>query len=279
VRDKFAPRGPLLLALACVAVAAAVLLWRPGRERRATADRLNAERASGEQPSWNRVVAGLQQLAEEYPEALEFPERTQERLPQLAEFSAKLSAQARQLRASPADAQIEQRIDALRPRLLTVEYELGRECRAAADLIVARKSLPRTPRHTPDLEHGKRVFAQACAACHGADGAGDSPIAAGLDPPPPNILHPQYNWTPYEMFNRLTWGGIETAMPAFDEGLSPEERWDVVFWLFAERWPPCAKELPPLAADELALLGDFELGNRFGYGAASCLRRHFLPPR
>jgi mono/diheme cytochrome c family protein len=256
------------LALASIGVAAAVLLWRARREGE-----------SPEQQGWSRVVAGLQQVAEEYPEALEFPERTQERLPQLAEFVEKLSAQAGALGASPADAQIKARIDAIAPRVLGIEYELGLEFRAAAEMIVARKDLVRTPRHTPDLEHGKRVFAQACAACHGADGAGASPIAAGMDPPPPNILHPQYNWTPYEMFNRVAYGGIETAMPAFDEGLSAEERWDVVFWLFAERWPPCTKELPPLHADELALLGDFELGNRFAYGAASCLRRRFLPPR
>ena len=80
------------------------------------------------------------------------------------------------------------------------------------------------------------------------------------------------------MFNRITYGGIETAMPSFEAGLSVQERWDVVFWLFAERWPPCTKPLPPLRADQLAVLGDYELGNQYGYGAASCLRRDFLPP-
>ena len=81
------------------------------------------------------------------------------------------------------------------------------------------------------------------------------------------------------MFNRVTFGGYETAMPSFEEGLAAGERWDLVFWLFAERWPPCVRALPPLRADELALLGDFELGNQFGYGAAACLRRSFLPPK
>ncbi len=254
----------MLPAAAFLGVAAAVLVARqkPGHE-------------SPDQQRWSRVVAGLQQLAEEYPEALEFPERTEERLPQLAEFLEQLSAQSA---SSPADAPIKARIDALRQRVLGVDYELGGECRAAADMIVARKALPRTPLRAPDLENGKRVFAQSCAACHGHRGEGEATIAS-FDPPPPNILHPQYNWTPFEMFNRVTWGGIETAMPAFDEGLSAEERWDVVFWLFAERWPPCPHEVLPLPADELALLGDFELGNRFGYGAAACLRRHFIPPR
>jgi mono/diheme cytochrome c family protein len=140
-------------------------------------------------------------------------------------------------------------------------------------------NLRRTPRTKPDLANGKRVFAEACAACHGPDGTGPPrAVAQRFDPPPPDILHPDFNWSPYEMFNRITYGGIETAMPSFEEGLTVPERWDVVFWLFAERWPPCTKPLPPLRADQLALLGDFELGNQFGYGAASCLRRDFLPP-
>jgi mono/diheme cytochrome c family protein len=140
-------------------------------------------------------------------------------------------------------------------------------------------NLRRAPRTKPDLENGKRVFVQACVACHGPDGTGPAPsVAKTFDPPPPDILHPDVNWSPYEMFNRITYGGIETAMPSFEQGLSAPERWDVIFWLFAERWPPCTKPLPPVRADQLAVLGDFELGNQFGYGAASCLRRDFLPP-
>jgi hypothetical protein len=80
------------------------------------------------------------------------------------------------------------------------------------------------------------------------------------------------------MFNRVTYGGAQTAMPAFEDGLTEMQRWDIVFYLSAERWPPCEKSLPPIRSDELALSGDFELGNKFGYGAAACLRRDFLGP-
>ncbi len=129
-------------------------------------------------------------------------------------------------------------------------------------------------------QSGKQLFAQACAPCHGADGRGDAVgIDASMQPPPPNILEPPHNWSPYEMFNRATYGGVETAMPSFELGLTESQRWDIVFYLFAERWPPCGKPLPPIGADELAMMGDFELGNRYGYGAAACLRRDFLPPR
>src|SRR5439155_1472457 len=89
----------------------------------------------------------------------------------------------------------------------------------------------------------------------GADGRGDAVgIDATMQPPPPNILEPPHNWSPYEMFNRATYGGVETAMPSFEQGLTESQRWDIVFYLFAERWPPCEKPLPPIGADELALM-------------------------
>ncbi len=33
-----------------------------------------------------------------------------------------------------------------------------------------------------DIEKGKAIFAQRCASCHGNEGKGDGPVAAGLPP-------------------------------------------------------------------------------------------------
>lgn len=228
-----------------------------------------------DEAAWSRVVAALQQVAEEYTDSLELEDAkaARRRQDQLARFLEQTAAQL-----PSADAEIRQRLDGIRARVLGTDYVLGGACRAVVDRILERTHLPRVPLRKPDLANGQRVFAQSCAPCHGSDGTGRSPLAAGMDPPPPDILHPQYNWSPYEMFNRVTYGGVETAMPSFEEGLTPAERWDVVFHLFAERWPPCTRPLPPVGADELAGWGDFELGNKFGYGAAACLRRDFLAP-
>lgn len=225
---------------------------------------------------WPRLVAALQLVAEEYFEALELesPEAAHQRHMQLSQLVGEMA------REVPGDAALAAQLSALEQRLLGVDYRIGTDLRAVAQKVIEQRAVPRTPRATPDLARGRRVFAQACAACHGSDATGrSSPLAATMDPPPPDILHPQVNWSPYEMWNRVTFGGHETAMPAFDAGLSDSARWDVVFWLFAERWPSCTRALPPLSAGELAVLGDFELGNKFGYGAAACLRRAFLPPR
>lgn len=233
-----------------------------------------------EDARWGRVVAALQLVAEEHTEALELedPAAVQRRLAQLDRLLERTAALARDSAAEAA------RIEGLRARVLGRDFTFASDTRALVAAIVARTNLPRAPRALPERERGRALYAQACAACHAADGSGRSPIAETMDPPPANVLHPQVNWSPYEMYNRITWGGAETAMPAFDEGLSAAERWDIVFFLFAERWPACAEPQrvrlagARLDTDDLALAGDFELGNRFFYGAAACLRRDYRLP-
>ena len=95
-----------------------------------------------------------------------------ERLPAAPEQAA-LVARARQLLA---------RIDARAP---------GAEVSAAAaalrgDVIRAWK-LSVAPRQAPDLARAGALFQANCAACHGAQGRGDGPLAKGLDPQPSNF--------------------------------------------------------------------------------------------
>ena len=231
-----------------------------------------ASAPAGRDASWNRVVAALQLVGEEAVEAFELPEPDRTRRQQeLAKRLAQVAPQA------PA-ADIREGIASIRRRLLARDYEVGTACRALVRTILQRFQFRRSPQTRPGLARGRKLYLQACAACHGPSATGDSAIGAAQDPRAGDILHPKQNWAPYDMYNRVTYGGADTAMPSFEDGLSESQRWDIVFYLFAERWPPCDKPLPPLRADELALLGDYELGNRFGYGAAACLRRDFLPP-
>lgn len=274
-----------ILAPAALAVLAAAVMFGNARRGRPIAGELAekppTQRLPDEQQAgWSRVVAALQQVAEEHPEALEL-EQTELIPPRLQQLGALLDETAllvARLGGSSAP-EIGERLASIRRRVVGADYTLSDDCRALAARIFESKPLLRSPVHKPDLARGKRVFAESCAACHGKTGSGGSALAATMNPPPADVLHPQYNWTPYDMFNRVTYGGVETAMPSFEQGLSAAERWDVVFYLFAERWPACKQPLPPLGADELALLGDFELSNRFPYGAAACLRREYLAPR
>ena len=133
------------------------------------------------------------------------------------------------------------------------------------------------PRARPDLARGASLYQVACAPCHGPPRGPPPPAAAHLVPQPPRPTDsPQ---TPYELFNRTTYGGAGTPMPSFAETLSDADRWDIAFYLFADRWPACAESgsarWQPLPAAALAHMSDADIWRADGWGAAACLRRNF----
>lgn len=69
------------------------------------------------------------------------------------------------------------------------------------------------------LERGRVLFAENCAACHGAKGQGDGPAAKGLLPPPRDFTRPDRwkNGTSLTaVFQTLTEGLKGSAMSSFD---------------------------------------------------------------
>ena len=86
--------------------------------------------------------------------------------------------------------------------------------------------LPPTP---AVIEQGRRVFAAHCAACHGPTGRGDGPASAGMLPPPADLtgVHTRQH-TDGDLFWWITHGIDGTAMPAFGDVLTEEERWAVI---------------------------------------------------
>lgn len=82
------------------------------------------------------------------------------------------------------------------------------------------------------LAEGRKLYAANCAACHGADGRGDGPMAKSLDPAPrdlafsasrPPLGDDFFYWTIAE-------GGAQfgSAMPAFKDTLKPAQIWAIV---------------------------------------------------
>lgn len=90
-----------------------------------------------------------------------------------------------------------------------------------------------TPNPLPDtpsvIERGRRVFAAHCASCHGPEGRGDGPAAAGMLPPPADLtgVHTRQH-TDGDLYWWITHGIEGTAMPAFGDVLTEEERWAVI---------------------------------------------------
>jgi high-affinity iron transporter len=93
------------------------------------------------------------------------------------------------------------------------------------------------PRGAVDIADGQRIFAASCASCHGADGAGNGPAAASLNPRPPSIGSGDAMdaESPAMAFRKISIGVTGTAMPAFASQLSPTQRWNVVAYLVSLR--------------------------------------------
>jgi high-affinity iron transporter len=83
---------------------------------------------------------------------------------------------------------------------------------------------------------GKVVFQTNCAVCHGSEGHGDGPAAAGFNPRPANFLEERRLATPEEKQIRIVTNGgasekLSAVMPSFEDGLSAQQIRDAVAFI------------------------------------------------
>jgi mono/diheme cytochrome c family protein len=96
----------------------------------------------------------------------------------------------------------------------------------AAPVVDRPNPIPST---ISSLTVGERIYKQQCEVCHGVIGAGDGPAAAGLRPRPVDLrVHVAAGHSDGFFFYWISEGFRGTAMPAFKNVLSIEERWHVV---------------------------------------------------
>ncbi len=87
------------------------------------------------------------------------------------------------------------------------------------------------PPNPESLAIGTTVYTEACASCHGPGGRGDGAAAAGLDPPPANLivhvpLHPDRT-----LFDFIHDGITGTAMLGLADRYTDEEIWHVINYI------------------------------------------------
>jgi mono/diheme cytochrome c family protein len=110
----------------------------------------------------------------------------------------------------------------------TVRARLG-ELRSE---LVASYGIARVPPTAPDPARGRALYEQHCAACHGATGGADTPVAATLRPHPPSFQDAFFveTLTPYDVTTAIRFGVDGTAMAPV-EGLDARDRWSVAFYV------------------------------------------------
>ena len=233
----------------------------------------------GLRDTWQRLVFVLQLLERDYPESIEggpgqdYAEQVV-RADELLPLAHEAGPRARKYLPVLEGVVQQVRHAGRSGPVVSACVQLEREFIAAGELRVA-------PRSVPNLGRGKQLYARACAACHGVNGAGPGPALRALRPVPSNFWDSDLmnNLTPFEAFNAVSLGVAGTSMPSFQQALSADDRWNVVAFIATLRLPPCQGTAPLVGWEELFRTGDQELISRFGEQALACARRKFVYPK
>lgn len=85
------------------------------------------------------------------------------------------------------------------------------------------------PTSPSSVARGSVIFQARCAPCHGAEGHGGGPVSKFFPPAPDLAYKTIRERSDGYLYGTVVFGG--RAMPPQAEGLTNEERWDLVFFL------------------------------------------------
>lgn len=168
----------------------------------------------------DRLIARLQGAAADYRAAA-----SGEALAALTESAAL----AEELKLEPA---LLGALSALRARVeaKAPPAEVHDACRAVLRQIAGAIGSSLSAPSASEIQRAGAIFAERCAACHGAQGDGQGLAAAGMSPPPASFRDPAVAelLSPRRAFHAISGGLPRTAMPAHG-ALREEERWALAF--------------------------------------------------
>ncbi len=182
-----------------------------------------------------RLIQMLDYVGVDYPQTVKNDEVTDPvEYAEMQEFSGEIIRLLQQLPDNPekttllADAQqlqqgVAQRLNG---------DQLTQQASRLKESLINSYALPVGPEHAPDKSQVNELYRKNCAACHGASGKGDGPLAKDLEPPPSNFhsMQRQYQRSVYDLYNTISLGVSGTPMPAFGN-LSEQQRWALAFYV------------------------------------------------
>ncbi|MEO7198997.1 MAG: cytochrome c/FTR1 family iron permease [Dokdonella sp.] len=176
------------------------------------------------------VQAGVVLDESEYAEQLDFARQSITLLQQIEAAAEPAPAPALLQQAHALREAIEAKADASRITALTGGLR--------AD-VMRVYALSVAPRQVPSLAGAAALYANQCAACHGASGHGDGIAGRGLEPAPSNFhdVPRMRARSLYGLYNTISLGVAGTSMRGFGE-LSADDRWALALYVGGLRATP-----------------------------------------
>ncbi len=156
----------------------------------------------------------------EYAEMQEFAETVRTKLAALPSHpdQSKLNAQAQQLKSEIVG--------------LADPQSVATTAHALADQVLVIYKINATPAAPPNVANAAALYTQQCSACHGLQGYGDGPAAAGLTPKPIAFSDADRaaQRSTLALYQVISQGVSGTAMANFSH-LSEADRWALAFYV------------------------------------------------
>lgn len=179
------------------------------------------------------ILHMLDYVAVDYPEAVENGKvKNEDEYKEMLEFTSQVSALMKTLPANPRREALVADAGGL-AALVQKESPAADIAAAASKLrwtVIGAYKIAVAPKTAPDLSKGAKLYQAMCSACHGAEGKGDGPAGAKLEPKPSDF-HDRERMAQrsvYGLYNTITLGVDGTGMAAYRQ-LKDEERWALAF--------------------------------------------------
>jgi high-affinity iron transporter len=151
---------------------------------------------------------------------------------EMREFSASVAEQLQGLPANPAKASLIQESATLRSSIeaKAEPSQVAKIARTLGTDLLRAYPVPLGPKAIPDAARGAKLYAQNCAACHGAEGDANTPMAHQLDPPPVDFTDRDRasQRTPFALYQVIDQGLEGTAMASFSS-LPAADKWALAY--------------------------------------------------
>jgi high-affinity iron transporter len=160
---------------------------------------------------------------------------------EMREFAEAVRTQIHALPPVPASSELQKSAERLAQNVADKADArvVATQARSLADALLVAYPIPTAPLASPDLARGARIYATTCAGCHGADGHGDGPAGAQLQPRPVDFTNRSRaaERSVLSLYQAVTHGVPGTAMLGFPQ-LSTADRWAVAFYAGSFAYAP-----------------------------------------